>query len=119
MRYLSIYEDEYEVRDYFKEKFGEDDEIDDLLSIFEGDPDCLSMNKDWTDYFFIDWENGVVIHTLESFDKDALNVLKSFVEDKEENTWVINNHSNNIYPRIDYRGGSGYFYTTYTLAQTL
>ena len=125
MKYLSIFEDSYECieflrkYDFLPQDFSEDD---DLLRMFEGNPDVLYLEGSSEPVFFsefhpdYEWDGDQVVLTTASWgdEKDA---IKSFFERTGE--WLrktCEEFEASARTRIKYRGGRGYFYSLFELA---
>lgn len=97
-----------------------DNEIDDILSLFEGDPDLLKIDcsqilfidietKEHHFIIYLDCEYEVENERIEQRLKEFFSAdYKELFENPEKNTWDTFNGNSDI---IAYRGGSGYVYT--------
>lgn len=125
MKYLSIFEDSYECieflrkYDFLPQDFSEDD---DLLRIFEGNPDVLYLEGSSEPVFFsefhpdYEWEGDQVVLTTAEW-SDEKDAIKSFFERTGE--WrrkTCEEFEASARTRIKYRGGRGYFYSLFELA---
>lgn len=125
MKYLSIFEDSCECIEFLKkydflpQDFSEDD---DLLRMFEGNPDVLYLEGSSEPVFFsefhpdYEWDGDRVVLTTASW-SDEKDAIKSFFERTGE--WLrktCEEFEESKRTRIMYRGGRGYFYSLFELA---
>jgi len=106
-------------------KFMEENDIDDVLSLFEGDPDMIRVNNSKICYVTFENEDETIIvyadfsYLLEDKDIPKLQkMLETFVEDwaiLHDNYVKIDNQTWEAFDELEngiaYRGGSGYSYT--------
>lgn len=104
----------------------QENEIEDVLGIFEGDPDLIKIDSN--KLLFVDIEtNGerFVIYLDSEYQADEEKVkerlllffqdnFKDFYESPEYNTWPTFDNNSDI---IAYRGGKGYYYTLWMYKQ--
>ena len=122
---MSIFEDSYECieflrkYDFLPQDFSEDD---DLLRMFEGNPDVLYLEGSSEPVFFsefhpdYEWDGDQVVFTTASW-SDETEAIKSFFERTGE--WLrktCEEFEESKRTRIMYRGGRGYFYSLFELA---
>ena len=125
MKYLSIYADSCECVDFLK-KYDflptDFDYDDDLLRMFEGDPDVLYLEGSSEPVFFsefhpdYEWDGDQVVLTTAEL-QDEEDAIKSFFERTGE--WLrktCEEFKESKRTRIKYRGGRGYFYSLFELA---
>lgn len=132
MKYLSIFENEYECKEFlYQNGFISEDELNDdeydLLKWFEGDPDWVDIKQPDGHYyrvFFAEFHedhkyfgDSVCFHTGDSYyERDE---VQSFLERTKDyyplnvQTWEAFEQENKASVKVAYRGGEGYIYNLY------
>lgn len=132
MKYLSIFENEYECKEFlYQNGFISEDELNDdeydLLKWFEGDPDWVDIKQPDGHYYRVYFAE---FHEDNKYDGDSVcfhsgedlyerGEVQSFLERTKDyyplnvQTWEAFEQENKASVKVAYRGGEGYIYNLY------